>query len=204
MAQIITIARGMGSGGRTIGKMLSEDLGIKYYDKDLIKLASEDSGINERFFGLVDEKLKGSFLRKGGVYKGELLSPDHRNFTSDQNLFNFQAKIIKQLADKEPAVIVGRCADFILSGKRDVVKVFVYSNMETAVKNVVDMYGVSEKEAQKIIERTDKERSEYYRHYTGRDWTNAKNYNICLDTSNMDYTKCIEIIKSYLKLLENE
>ncbi len=204
MAQIITIARGMGSGGRTIGKMLSEDLGIKYYDKDLIKLASEDSGINERFFGLVDEKLKGSFLRKGGVYKGELLSPDHRDFTSDQNLFNFQAKIIKQLADKEPAVIVGRCADFILSGKRDVVKVFVYSNMETAVKNVVDMYGVSEKEAQKIIERTDKERSEYYRHYTGRDWTNAKNYNICLDTSNMDYTKCIEIIKSYLKLLENE
>lgn len=204
MAQIITIAREMGSGGRTIGKMLSEDLGIKYYDKDLIKLASEDSGINERFFGLVDEKLKGSFLRKGGVYKGELLSPDHRDFTSDQNLFNFQAKIIKQLADKEPAVIVGRCADFILSDKRDVVKVFVYSNMETAVKNVVDMYGVSEKEAQKIIERTDKERSEYYRHYTGRDWTNAKNYNICLDTSNMDYTKCIEIIKSYLKLLENE
>ncbi len=204
MAQIITIAREMGSGGRTIGKMLSEDLGIKYYDKDLIKLASEDSGINERFFGLVDEKLKGSFLRKGGVYKGELLSPDHRDFTSDQNLFNFQAKIIKQLADKEPAVIVGRCADFILSGKRDVVKVFVYSNMETAVKNVVDMYGVSEKEAQKIIERTDKERSEYYRHYTGRDWTNAKNYNICLDTSNMDYTKCIEIIKSYLKLLEKE
>lgn len=204
MAQIITIAREMGSGGRTIGKMLSEDLGIKYYDKDLIKLASEDSGINERFFGLVDEKLKGSFLRKGGVYKGELISPDHRDFTSDQNLFNFQAKIIKQLADKEPAVIVGRCADFILSGKRDVVKVFVYSNMETAVKNVVDMYGVSEKEAQKIIERTDKERSEYYRHYTGRDWTNAKNYNICLDTSNMDYTKCIEIIKSYLKLLEKE
>ena len=204
MAQIITIAREMGSGGRTIGKMLSEDLGIKYYDKDLIKLASEDSGINERFFGLVDEKLKGSFLRKGGVYKGELISPDHRDFTSDQNLFNFQAKIIKQLADKEPAVIVGRCADFILSGKRDVVKVFVYSNMETAVKNVVDMYGVSEKEAQKIIERTDKERSEYYRHYTGRDWTNAKNYNLCLDTSNMDYTKCIEIIKSYLKLLENE
>ena len=112
--------------------------------------------------------------------------------------------MIKQLADKEPAVIVGRCADFILRGRHDVVKVFVYSDMETAVKNIVDMYGVSEKEAQKIIERTDKERSEYYRHYTGRDWTNAKNYNICLDTSDMDYRKCIEIIKSYLKLLEKE
>ena len=73
MARIITIARGIGSGGRTVGKMLSEDMGIKYYDKELIKLASDESGINERFFGLVDEKLKGSFLRKGGVYKGELL-----------------------------------------------------------------------------------------------------------------------------------
>ena len=76
MARIITIARGIGSGGRTVGKMLSEDMGIKYYDKELIKLASDESGINERFFGLVDEKLKGSFLRKGGVYKGELLDPD--------------------------------------------------------------------------------------------------------------------------------
>ena len=103
MARIITIARGIGSGGRTVGKMLSEDMGIKYYDKELIKLASDESGINERFFGLVDEKLKGSFLRKGGVYKGELLDPDDHDFTSDRNLFNYQAKIIKQLADRELA-----------------------------------------------------------------------------------------------------
>ena len=97
MARIITIARGIGSGGRTVGKMLSEDMGIKYYDKELIKLASDESGINERFFGLVDEKLKGSFLRKGGVYKGELLDPDDHDFTSDRNLFNYQAKIIEVL-----------------------------------------------------------------------------------------------------------
>ena len=202
MVRIITIARGMGSGGRTIGKMLSEDLNIKYYDKDLIKLASEKSGINERFFGLVDEKLKGSFIRRGGVYKGDLLSPDHPDFTSDQNLFNFSASVINELAEKEPAVIVGRCADYILKDRDDVIKVFVYSNMDTAVKNVVDMYGISEKEAKKIIEKTDKERSEYYHHYTGRDWTNAKNYNICLDTSSMDYEKCVDIIKGYIKLFE--
>ena len=188
MARIITIARGIGSGGRTVGKMLSEDMGIKYYDKELIKLASDESGINERFFGLVDEKLKGSFLRKGGVYKGELLDPDDHDFTSDRNLFNYQAKIIKQLADREPAVIVGRCADYILRDRKDVLKVFIY--------------GVSVKEAVKIIEKTDKERSDYYRHYTGRDWTNAKNYNLCLDTSDMSYDKCVDIIKGYIKLLE--
>lgn len=202
MARIITIARGMGSGGRTIGKMLSEDLNIKYYDKDLIKLASEESGINERFFRLVDEKLKGSFMRRGGVYKGDLLNPDHPDFTSDKNLFNFSAKVIKMLADKEPAVIVGRCADYILSDRKDVIKVFIYSDIETAVKNVVNMYGVSEKEARKIIEKTDKERSEYYHHYTGRDWTNAKNYNLCLDTSSMDYEKCVDIIKGYINVFE--
>lgn len=202
MARIITIARGMGSGGRSIGKMLSEDLGIKYYDKDLIRLASDESGINERFFGLVDEKLKGSFLRRGGVYKGDLLKPDHPDYTSDKNLFNISAKVIKKLADKEPAVIVGRCADYILRDRKDVIRVFVYSDMETAVKNVVDMYGVSEKEAKRIVEKTDKERSEYYLHYTGREWTNAKNYNLCLDTSSMDYEKCVDIIKGYIDLFE--
>lgn len=202
MARIITIARGMGSGGRSIGKMLSEDLGIKYYDKDLIRLASDESGINERFFGLVDEKLKGSFLRRGGVYKGDLLKPDHPDYTSDKNLFNISAKVIKKLADKEPAVIVGRCADYILRDRKDVIRVFVYSDTETAVKNVVDMYGVSEKEAKRIVEKTDKERSEYYLHYTGREWTNAKNYNLCLDTSSMDYEKCVDIIKGYINLFK--
>lgn len=202
MAKTITIARGFGSGGRTIGKMLSEDLGIKYYDKDLIRLASEESGINERFFGLVDEKLKGSFLRKGGVYKGDLISPDSSEFTSDQNLFNYQAKIIKQLADKEPAIIVGRCADYILRERDDVIKVFIYSDMETAIKNVVDMYGVSEREAKKMIEKTDKERSEYFKHYTGLDWENAKNYNLCLDTSRLSYDECVEIIKGYINIID--
>ncbi len=201
MAKIITISRGFGSGGRTIGKMLSEDLGIKYYDKDLIRLASEESGINERFFGRVDEKLQGSFLRKGGVYKGELISPDSSDFVSDQNLFNYQAKIIKQLADKEPAIIVGRCADYILRDRDDVLRVFIFSDLETATKNVVEMYGISEKEAQRIIAKTDKERSEYYRHYTGTDWENAKNYHISLDTSRLSYDECVEIIKGYIKII---
>ena len=201
MAQIITIARGMGSGGRTIGKMLSEALGIKYYDKDLIKLASEESGINEAFFGRVDEKLKSSFIKRGGVYKGGVIDPSSKEFTSDRNLFNFQAKIIKDLADKEPAVIVGRCADFILGDRKDVIRLFIYCDEKTAVFNVTEAYGNSEKDAKKLIEKTDKTRSEYYKHYTGREWTDARNYNICLDTSRLDYETCVKIIMGYIEII---
>lgn len=202
MARIITIARKMGSGGKTIGKMLSQELGIKYYDRELIKLASDESGINERFFGLVDEKIKSGFFRRKGVYKGNLLNPDDRDFISDENLFNYQAKVIKQLADKEPSVIVGRCADHILKDRNDVIKVFIYSDMDTAIRNFIDMYGGNEKEARKIIEKVDKERSEYYHHYTGEYWENAKNYNLCLDTSKISYEKCVEIIKGYIEIID--
>lgn len=204
MARIITIARGMGSGGRTIGKMLSEQLGVKYYDKELIKLASEDSGINEAFFGRVDEKLKTSFIRKNGVYKGGLIDPSSKDFTSDANLFNFQAKIIKELADKEPAVIVGRCADFVLSGRKDVIKLFIYCDEQTAIRNVIDAYGGSEKDASKLIEKTNKDRCAYYKHYTGRNWEDARNYNICLDTSSMDYQTCVDIIKGYISIIDKK
>ena len=204
MARIITIARGMGSGGRTIGKMLSEQLGVKYYDKELIKLASEDSGINEAFFGRVDEKLKTSFIRKNGVYKGGLIDPSSKDFTSDANLFNFQAKIIKELADKEPAVIVGRCADFVLSGRKDVIKLFIYCDEQTAIRNVIDAYGGSEKDASKLIEKTNKDRCAYYKHYTGRNWEDARNYNICLDTSSMYYQTCVDIIKGYISIIDKK
>ena len=202
MARIITIARGMGSGGRTIGKMLSEQLGMKYYDKELIRLASEESGINEAFFGRVDEKLKTSFVRKNGVYKGGLIDPASKDFTSDANLFNFQAKIIKELAEKEPAVIVGRCADFVLRDFDDVIKLFIFCDKETAVRNVIEAYGGNEKDAAKLIEKTDKDRCAYYKHYTGRIWEDARNYNICLDTSHMDYQTCVDVIKGYISIID--
>ena len=204
MAQIITIARGMGSGGRTIGKMLSEALGIKYYDKDLLRLASEETGINEEFFDQVDEKLKRLFIKRGGVYKGGVIDPDSRDFISDKNLFNFQAKIIRELADKEPAVIVGRCADYILRDRTDIVKLFIFSDSDTAVYNVCEAYGGSEKDARKLIEKTDKERSAYYKHYTGNEWTDARNYNICLNTTRLDYETCVRIIMGYMDIIEDK
>ena len=108
---IVTIARGFGSGGRTIGKMLADKLGVKFYDKDLIRMASDVSGINEALFGQSDERTKSGVFGKPGVYKGEVIAPGKSGFISEENLFNYQAMVIKQIAEEGPCVIVGRCAD---------------------------------------------------------------------------------------------
>ena len=114
---VITIARQYGSGGKTVGHMLAEDLGFNFYNREIMRLASEDSGINEKLFGRVDENLKTSLLKRlagvKNIYDGKLIPPEDGDFVSDDNLFNYQAKIIKQLAETENCIIIGRCADFI-------------------------------------------------------------------------------------------
>jgi cytidylate kinase len=199
---VITIARGYGSGGRTIGKMLSEELGIPYYDRDLLRLASDDSGINEQLFAKADEKLKKSLLFKIAkkVYKGELIPPDSDDFVSNDNLFNYQAKIIKELAETESCIIIGRCADFILKDYPNVVRLFVHAPLQDCIKTLVDMTGKSEKEVEKQILDIDKHRADYYKYYTGREWENAKHYDLCLNSSKLGFHKCVEIVKSYLDI----
>lgn len=203
---VITIARGFGSGGRTIGRMLAKDLGIPYYDNEIIRLASEESGIHEKLFGQVDEKLKNSLLKLGreGVYKGQLIPPQSKDFVSDDNLFNYQAKIIKTLAEKESCIIVGRCADFILRDRPNVVKLFVHASLQDCLRNVTEMYGINEKEAKKLILSTDKARSEYYKYYTGNEWDNARNYDLSLNTANLGFETCVRIVKDYLTICQEK
>lgn len=197
---IITIARGYGSGGRTIGQMLSKKLGVEYYDKDIIKLASEDSGINEELFGRSDEKTKGG-IGKHSVYSGGLISPDNKRFTSEKNLFNYTVKTIKELAEKESCIIIGRCADFVLSDRKDVVRVFIWADEENCVKNAAEVKGiVDRKEALKIIASTDKQRAEYYKAHTGHDWNDARNYDLCLNSGDLGFEKCVDIIIDYIKI----
>ena len=199
---IITIARGYGSGGRTIGKMLSERLNIPFWDRDLIKLASEESGINEALFGQSDEKTKAGVFAKKGVYTGgEKISPDKKAFTGEENLFNFQAETIKRLAEEKSCIIVGRCADYVLKGMPNVIRVFVYADSESCVKNVAEVKGITnEKEALKLIAATDKERAQYYKTYTGREWIDARNYDLCLNSGELGFEKCVEIISEYVKI----
>lgn len=199
---VITIARGYGSGGRTIGKMVAEQLDIPYYDREILNMASEDSGINLELFGAMDEKVRrGFFDPPTKKYTGGLISPESSDFVSNENLFNYQAKIIKQLADRdEPCVIVGRCADFILRDRENVVDAFVWAPMADCIKNVVNLESVSEKDAEKKIKKINKYRSEFYRYYSCREWDDFRNYELCLNSSALGFEKCAMLIKSYVEI----
>ena len=185
---VITIARGYGSGGKTIGQMLSKELGIEYYDKDLIKIASEDSGINEGLFGCSDEKVKRGLLGR------------RRDLTSQEQLFHYQSEAIKKLAEQEACIIIGRAADYILKDRKNVVRVYIYADFDSCVKTVMDRFGYSQKESEKKILAIDKERSEYYQYHTGHDWMCAANYDLCLNSAELGFEKVVEIIKAYLKV----
>ena len=182
---VITISRQYGSGGKTIGAMLAKELGINCYSREILRMASEDSGINEKLFGMSDEKVRraGWFKLLSRPYEGGLIPPEDREFTSDDNLFNYQAKVIKELAAQESCVIIGRCADYVLRDDPDVIKLYFCAPKKDCVARVMNQNGLSEKEAEKRIEKIDKYRAEYYRYYTGRDWNDARNYNFCLDTT---------------------
>ncbi len=199
---VITIARGYGSGGRTIGKMLAKELGIAYYDRELLKLASEESGINEQLFGKHDENIGNSLLNRimKGAYKGELIPPDSEDFISNDNLFNYQAKVINELAVSQSCVIVGRCADYILKDMDHVVKLFVHASLADCTNRLVEMYGQSAKELEKKIITTDKRRAAYYNYYTGRSWNDANNYDLCLNMGRLSFEKGVEIVKAYLDI----
>ena len=196
---IITIARQFGSGGKTIAQMLADSLGVNCYERELIRMASDDSGISEALFGASDERINtSSFFRFKNIYKGELITPESAGFTKAANLFNYQAKVIKQLAEKESCVIVGRCADFVLKDYPNVMSVFVHADKEFCHKMAASRVSVPEKDLDKYIEKIDKYRGEYYKTYTGRDWYDLRNYDLCLDSSKLGFEKCVEEIKSYM------
>ncbi|MGN0292168.1 MAG: AAA family ATPase [Lachnospiraceae bacterium] len=199
---VITIARSYGSGGRTLGKLLAKELGISCYDRELIRMASDESGINEALFGEVDEKLKKSPLFRivKRTYNGEVFPPDSGDFVSDDNLFNYQAKVIRQLAEEESCVIIGRCADYILKDYDNVISLYFYAPREDCIKRVQDISSEPVKEIEKKIDRIDKYRADYYKYYTGKDWNDARNYDFCLNTTSMSYEKLVEVVKSYIDI----
>lgn len=203
---VIAITRTCGSGGTTIGKMISNDYGINMYDRELLRLASEDSGINELLFLNVDEHVKKSLLYKVSkkVYQVELIPPESSDFTSNDNLFNYQAKVLRELAEKESYVVIGRCADYILKDKPNVFKIFIHACAEECIKHEMERLCMNEKDAAKHIKKMDKYRSEYYYYHTGEKWEDPKNYDLSIDTSVLGFEKSVQLIKSYINLrMEN-
>lgn len=199
---VITIARGYGSGGRTVGKMLAQELGISYYDRELLKMASDDSGINEELFGRADEKLKKSSLFKAMTknYKGELIPPDNDEFVSNDNLFNYQAKVIRELADQEACVIVGRCADYILRDRKNVIRLFVHAPLVSCIDRLEQMFGEPRRVLEKKITDIDRHRADYYEYYTGRSWIDARNYDFCINTDMLSFEQVVRLVKSYFTI----
>ena len=195
---VITIARGFGSGGKEIAVKLSEQLGIPCYEKEIINMASEKSGISKVLFEETDEKLKQSFLKKmfGSVAVNYKVEASDKKFTHDNNLFHIQREIIEELARTESCIIVGKCADYILKDKQNVIRVYIDAPMTSCVRSIINRMGVEEMEAIRMINKTDKYRSDYYKYYTGgRVWTDPVNYDICLNSVSWGRDKCVEIIK---------
>lgn len=194
---IITIAREYGSGGHLLGEMLSKELGIKLYDKEFIHLVAEKSGINEQYIKKNEQSIP-SFWLKCILGKNSEQSLE-RSLSSDDVLFVAESKIIQELAEKGPCIIVGRCADFVLRDYPNLIKVFCYSDLRSACVRCVQEYGVSEEKAESEIKRINHNRIAHYEYYTGDKWGEPHHYNLMINTGSIDLSVACNLIKSIYK-----
>lgn len=186
---IITISRQHGSGGREVGRQLSERLGIPFYDHQLIEMAAESCPIDKSFFENADAKGAGGFWQELGANVNHDLSMNDKAFLH-------QSSVIREIANKGGCIIVGRCADYVLKDYTNVLKVFVYADLESRKERIEHIYKEADEKALSKIEKTDKKRASYYKFYTGQNFGEAKNYDICLNTSLLGIERCVEIVQS--------
>ena len=192
--RIITISREFGSGGRFIGEEVAKKLGIAYYDKDIINQIAEESGLSPDY---IQESAELS--PKKGILAYALAGRDITGKSVEDMVYEVQRKVILELAEKEPCVIIGRNADFILKDRDDVLNVFIHGNMPEKMKRICQLYNVSEQDAVKMMTDTDKRRMTNYNFYTDQRWGKASNYTLCLNSSQLGYYKCEEIIMECVK-----
>lgn len=197
---IITIGRQFGSGGRAIGESLAKKLGIAFYDKELISLAAKESGIDPDIFDSVDEKAANSLLYSlsMGLYNFGSGFSAMGDLPVNDRLYLLQHKIIKEIADKESCVIVGRCADYILRDNPACVNIFIYADMEFRKRESVKKHGIDEARAEHIINKTDKSRANYYSFYSGQKWGMAENYDLCINSSKLSEENIVDLIIDYI------
>lgn len=192
--RIITISREFGSGGRFIGEEVAKKLGIAYYDKNIINQIAEESGLSPDY---IQESAELS--PKKGIFAYALAGRDITGKSVEDMVYEAQRKVILELAEKEPCVIIGRNADFILKDRDDVLNVFIHGNMPKKMKRICQLYNVSEQDAVKMMTDTDKRRMTNYNFYTDQRWGKASNYTLCLNSSQLGYNKCEEIIMECVK-----
>ncbi len=196
---IITITREYGSGGRYVGRLIADKLGIKLYDKDIIIKVANETGLSEEYIESNEQKLEGLSNLNNGYYFG---------LNNSDELFLKESEVIQDLANREACVIIGRCADFILKDREDVIKIFIYSDIENKIRRATQFYGMNKETAEKEIKRIDKLRANHYKHYTEEAWNNHSNYDICINSDTLGVEKTAdlicEIIKEKDKMIKNK
>ena len=187
--RIITISREFGSGGRFIGEEVAKKLGIAYYDKNIIGQIAEKSGLSPEY---IQENAELS--PKKGLFAYAFSGRDITGKSVEDMVYEAQRNIILELAEKEPCVIIGRNADYILKDRDDVMNVFIHGDMPEKIQRIMDLHNVEEKEAVKMMADTDKRRRTNYNFYTDQNWGKASNYTLCLNSSQLGYDRCEKII----------
>lgn len=187
---IITVAREYGSGGRYVGRLIADKLGIKFYDKDFIQKVAEETGLSEEYIENHEQKRDSLAGLNNGYYFG---------LNNADELFLQEAELIKKVADKESCVIIGRCADFILQDRKNVIKVFVYSNMEDKIKRATEIYGFDKVKAEREIKRINKLRANHYKYYTEKEWGNHANYDMCINSDTLGVEGSADLICNMIK-----
>jgi cytidylate kinase len=197
---IINIGRQLGSGGRQIGEILASQLGISFYDKELIQIASQESGLGKEFFEKFDEKdshsLFGGLFGVLGTFSDEIYSNSYLN---NETLFRIQSDVIRKLAEQKSCIFIGRCADYILKDYPRCLNVFVTANLEDRIKRVAEKEHITENKAKDLIEKTDKKRSGYYNYYSNKVWGAASSYHLCINSSLLGIDDTVTYILQLVK-----
>ena len=195
--KVITVSREFGSGGRTIGRLVADKLGWSFYDKEIVNAVAQKSGFAEKFieengeYANVNSSLLFNLSVGSGAENGVLSLYDE--------IFNAQSQIIRDAAEKGNCVIVGRCADFILSDRDDCLNVFIYSDTESRKKRIIEVYGENNKPIEKRIRDKDKRRKVYYKSFTGNKWGEMKNYHLAINSGRISLEKCADMIVEAVK-----
>jgi cytidylate kinase len=196
---IITIGRQLGSGGKLLGGLLSEKLNIACYDKELIQIASQESGLGKELFEKMDEKSSFSILGNYWGFRSGFMGNSTNNYLCNETLFKIQSDVIRELAEKESCIFVGRCADYILRNHPRCLKVFISANNKDRLQRIAKDNRVSEKEAAILMEQIDKKRSAYYNYYSNKIWGMSISYDLCINSSVFSIEKIAEMIEAYVE-----
>ncbi len=192
---VITIGRQLGSGGRIIGEKLASKLGIGFYDKELIQMASQESGLGKEFFEQADEKKLYSVF--GGLFglRGSMAEePFSTYYLNNETLFKIQSDVIRNLAGKGSCLFVGRCADYVLSGHPAVLNVFVCADLADRVRRIAEQQNLTPDKARDFIEKADKKRAAYYNYFSSKQWGAADTYHLCVNSSWLGLEDTVEFI----------